>query len=217
MPYKEFDRSALKIRPLAEREDRAFIEEDHVKPDEPPRPFSKEAQRIIDEAVVRIVSARAAGKSRMLTFGAHAIKNGLAPVMARLVEGQWITHLATNGAGIIHDWEFAFIGESSEHVAANVAQGKFGMWEETGFYLNLALAIGAWEGLGYGESVGALVENEGVTIPSEETLTAAITNGVAGDPRQAAAAADLLYLVRRFELKAGWMAAPQRAVSSGVA
>lgn len=62
MPYREFDRSALRIPPLAEREDRAFIEADHVKPEEPPRPFSKEAHRVIDAAVARIVSARAAGR-----------------------------------------------------------------------------------------------------------------------------------------------------------
>ena len=208
MPFTEFDRHQVRFFPLRERENRVFIEQDHIHPEDSPHELTGQQQRLIEEVADRIVAARRCGASRMLTFGAHAIKNGLAPVMAKLVEDQWITHLATNGAGIIHDWEFAFIGESSEHVAANVAEGKFGMWEETGFYLNLALAIGAWEGLGYGESVGALVENEGVTVPSEETLVAAITNGVTGDPRQAAAAADLLYLVRRFELKAGWMAAP---------
>lgn len=208
MPHKEFDRNALEIRPLAEREDRAFIETDHVSPDEQPQPFSKEAQRVIDEAVERLLAARAAGKSRMLAFGAHAIKNGLAPVFIKLIEDGWITHLATNGAGVIHDWEFAFQGHTSEHVAKNVAAGRFGIWEETGYYLNLALVIGAYRGLGYGEAVGAFVDQEGLDIPAEEALVAEIREKAADAPLEAAAAADLLHAVRAFSLRPGRMDVP---------
>ena len=118
MPFTEFDRHQVRFFPLRERENRVFIEQDHIHPDDSPQALTGPQQRLIEEVADRIVAARQCGAARMLTFGAHAIKNGLAPVMARLVEGQWITHLATNGAGIIHDWEFAFIGESSEHVAA---------------------------------------------------------------------------------------------------
>ena len=70
------------------------------------------------------------------------MKNGLAPVVIRMLEEGWITHLATNGAGSIHDWEFAYIGQSSEAVQANAAHGEFGTWDETGRYLNLAVAVG---------------------------------------------------------------------------
>ena len=205
MPFEEFDRRRVRFFPLRERENRVFIEKDHVKPDESPHDLDARQKRLIAETADRIAAARALGASRMLTFGAHAIKNGLAPVMAKLIEDGWITHLATNGAGIIHDWEFAYAGESSEHVAANVAQGRFGMWEETGFYLNLALAVGAFQGLGYGESVGALVEREGLEIPSEEALAAAVNENIAAEPQQSAAAADLLHLVRQFALKPGWL------------
>ncbi|MFO7973393.1 MAG: hypothetical protein R6V12_02015 [Candidatus Hydrogenedentota bacterium] len=198
----------MRFYPLRERENRVFIERDHIKPDDSPQGLTDTQERLITETAERIVEARKCGASRMLAFGAHAIKNGLAPVMARLIEDGWVTHLATNGAGIIHDWEFTFIGESSEHVAANVAQGQFGMWEEPGFYLNLALAVGAFEGRGYGESVGAMVENEGVEIPSEEALIKAITGGVSGNLERSAAAADLLFLVRRFELNPGWLDVP---------
>ena len=69
----------------------------------------------------------------MLSFGAHTIKNGLAPVIIRLMSDGWFTHLATNGAGIIHDWEFSYQGASSEDVRANVQKGEFGNWQETGF------------------------------------------------------------------------------------
>lgn len=96
--------------------------------------------------------------------------NGLAPVFIRLMERGWVTHLATNGAGIIHDWEFSFQGKSSEDVRANVLEGNFGIWQETGFTINLALIVGAYEGLGYGESVGSMIENECLNIPDSEAL-----------------------------------------------
>jgi len=62
----------------------------------------------------------------MIAFGAHTIKNGLGPVLIRLMEEGWVTLLATNGAGIIHDWEFAFQGASSEDVRTNVELGQSG-------------------------------------------------------------------------------------------
>ena len=100
-----------------------------------------------------------------MSFGAHTIKNGLAPVLIQLIEEGWLTHLATNGAGIIHDWEYSYQGMSSEDVESYVDRGEFGHWEDTGFNINLALNIGSYEGNGYGESVGAMIQNEGLTIP----------------------------------------------------
>lgn len=154
----------------------------------------------LDEIVGRIQQARDSGAARMLTIGAHTIKNGLAPVLIELMEKGWITHLATNGAGIIHDWEFAYQGESSEDVRANVDCGRFGIWEETGRYINLALIVGAYEGLGYGASLGKFVEEEGLTIPTEQDLVEAIH-----DLENAGAAADLLDKVKEFEIEAGRM------------
>ena len=208
MSYPQFDRSRIVFKPLSLRKDKVFIERDHVPPDASPRPFAPEAMTIMEEAAEKIRRARAEDRSRMITFGAHSIKNGLAPVFIRLIESGWITHLATNGAGIIHDWEFAFQGHSSEDVRANVARGEFGTWQETGFYLNLAIIVGAWRGMGYGESVGAFVENEGLEIPSREQLIQEILEKAENKPLQAAAAADLLDRVIRFELKPGWMAVP---------
>ena len=205
MPYPEFDRHALHIKPLSAREDKVFIEKDHVPPSASPKPFSEQGQRIIGETVARIAAARETGKSRMIAFGAHAIKNGLAPVFIKLIEDGWITHLATNGAGIIHDWEFAFQGHSSEDVRDNVERGEFGTWQETGFYLNLAINVGAWRGLGYGESVGAFVEDEGLEIPAVDELKRQIHASLDTDPALAAAAADLLERIRTFDLAPGWM------------
>ncbi|OQB37057.1 MAG: hypothetical protein BWY09_01709 [Candidatus Hydrogenedentes bacterium ADurb.Bin179] len=208
MPFPQFDRHQLLIKPLSERKDKVYIERDHVPADAPiAHSLSGNGQKVMDELVERLAQAKSAGKSRMLTFGAHAIKNGLAPVFIKLIEDGWITHLATNGAGIIHDWEFAFQGHSSEDVRANVSRGEFGTWQETGFYLNLAIVVGAWRGMGYGESIGAFVEEEGLTIPSEAHLVEEITGKAVMNPQQAAAA-DLLDRIRTFNLPAGWMAVP---------
>jgi len=207
MPYEQLDRHKLVIKPLAERKDKVYIERDHVPVTAEPRALTDDAQAVIDETVARLRSAREAGKSRMLTFGAHAIKNGLAPVFIKLIEDGWVTHLATNGAGIIHDWEFAFQGHSSEDVRANVPRGEFGSWQETGFYINLAIVLGAYLGLGYGESVGALVEQEGLFIPSPLTLNEDI-EAARQAPDRAAAAADLLDAIQTFKLEPGFMKVP---------
>jgi hypothetical protein len=207
MPYPQFDRHALKIKPLSDRKDKVFIERDQVPPTATPKPFSEAGQKVLAEAVGRIRAAREAGKPRMLTFGAHAIKNGLAPVFIRLMEEGWVTHLATNGAGIIHDWEFAFQGHSSEDVRTNAPRGEFGTWQETGYFLNLALNVGAYQGMGYGESLGAFVEQEGLRIPEVSVLREQVLHNL--EKRlydQAAAAADLLQIVQQFQIKAGWMA-----------
>ena len=97
MPYPQFDRSQLSIQPLGQRQNKVAIERTHVSPDARPRALSEDGRRIMTETVQRIRAARAAGKPVVLAFGAHAIKNGLAPVLIRLIERGWVTHLATNG------------------------------------------------------------------------------------------------------------------------
>jgi len=207
--YPKFDRDRLVFRPLAKRKNKVYIERDHVPADAVPRALGAKGVPTMAETVDRLVRARHAGKSRMLVFGAHSIKNGLAPVIIRLMEAGWLTHLATNGAGIIHDWEFAFQGASSEDVRENAARGEFGAWEETGFYINLALLIGAYRGLGYGASLGAFVQYEALEIPSAEALDAEIRSSLdSGNTAATAAAADLLGAVKKFSLPAGTMSVP---------
>ncbi len=116
-----------------------------------------------------------------------------------------MTHLATNGAGVIHDWEFAYQGKSSENVRANIQEGKFGMWEETGFFLNLALTVGAYEGRGYGESIGSFIERDGLPIPSRGELSDLIRDGSPEDWDKVAAAADLMRSIEEFDLQPGFM------------
>jgi hypothetical protein len=209
MPYPQLDRSKLVIKSLTQRPNKLSILKDHVKPEQTPMPLGKPEMKIMGELVDRIKAARCAARPVVMAFGAHTIKNGLAPVLIRLMEQGWITHLATNGAGIIHDWEFAYLGQSSEDVRENVSRGEFGIWQETGFFLNLALIIGAYEGLGYGESVGKMIEREGLNIPARDNLISEISNMKSeGTEDRLAAAADLLGVIRKFDLNPGWMAVP---------
>lgn len=113
-------------------------------------------RKIVDHLV------RAARTERMtiLAMGAHAIKVGLNPVILDLMERGVLKGLAMNGAGIIHDTELAMVGHTSEDVAAHLGEGRFGMAEETGTFLNEAIKKGALDGCGLGESVGAALLGE---------------------------------------------------------
>jgi len=108
-----------------------------------------------------VVSARANGKPVVVGMGAHVIKCGLQPVLKSLIEADVITAFALNGAGSIHDYEISLIGETSEDVGAVLHCGTFGMAEETGRDINLALKRGVAQGMGYGESVGRFILENG--------------------------------------------------------
>lgn len=194
--------------PLKQRANRVIAERDFVSPDEQPPVFPGADQAIISETAERIARANRKNGPVIMAFGAHLIKNGLGGILIDLIEKGWLTHIATNGAGIIHDWEFAFQGASSEHVQDNIVKGCFGHWAETGFYLNLALIVGAYEGLGYGESIGALIQNEGLVLPEPDNLRQTIVQESDQNPEKAAAAADLLAVMRQFKLKGGRFAVP---------
>ena len=137
----------------------------------------------------------------MLIFGAHLIKNGAAAIVRRFLENNWLTHLATNGAGAIHDWEFAFAGVSTEIVRDNVATGTFGAWDETGRNIQLALLAGALNGEGFGRSLGKFISQDGVKLPPVKALEAAVRK--APSHRLAAARAELLHAMRAHRLAAG--------------
>ena len=216
MPYEGIDRGRVRMQPLAARENKVFIEQDHVPADASPEELPEQSTGLILEAAERIRAARSAGRPVILAFGAHTIKNGLGPVLIALMERGWLTHLATNGAGIIHDWELSYQGKTSEDVRRYVAEGQFGNWEETGRYINLALNVGAWRGMGYGESVGAFIQDDGVELPERAALVATIREQAERDPAAAAAAADLLGVSQRFDLPAGRLEVPHAWKQFGV-
>lgn len=208
MTHPRLDRSQIRMKPLAERANKQRIEADRIMPDTRPTGLDDDTATAVAVTVERIRKARTAGDPVIMSFGAHTIKNCLAPVLIGLMEDGWISHLATNGAGIIHDWEFAWLGQSSEDVRINVERGEFGNWQETGYYINLALVVGAYLDQGYGEAVGKMIEDEGLEIPDAASLAAVVREAVDDEPEAAAAAADLLSVVRRFGLSPGWLEVP---------
>jgi hypothetical protein len=205
MPYQKFDRNLLNVKKLNDRKNKIYIESAHVPVNHPPAYFSEAGNELIKKTADRIRLARKGNRSVILAFGAHTIKNGMSPTLIAMMEEGWVTHLSTNGAGIIHDWEFAWQGKSSEDVRENVAHGQFGIWDETGFYINLALIVGAFEGLGYGESIGKMISGEGLEIPELSFLYAEAIRLIRNDPDRAAAAADLSGTIKKFNLKSGFM------------
>ena len=205
MSHRELDRSRLYIKKLSERKSKVIIARDHVPVDQKPAHLSPSGEKLIRETVDRLKLAREKKSSSMLTFGAHTIKNGMAPTLKALMKDGWVTHFATNGAGIIHDWEFAYQGRSSEDVRENVREGQFGIWDETGFYINLALVVGAFEGAGYGESIGKMISREGLDIPETGKLFETAKNEMQTAPEHAAAAIDFAGVIKKFGLKPGFM------------
>jgi len=203
MTQDRLDRSRLRLYPLAEREHKLVMADIAVDPDAPAPTVDERLAEIISRIAARVSEARRNGRPVMLTFGAHLIKNGLAPVVIRLLEEGWLTHVATNGAGSIHDWEFAFLGRSTEDVRANTAAGSFGLWEETGGNINLAVAAGGVDGLGYGASIGKMIVAEGLRIPSLDEISSRIAEMPADETL--GALADLHYLLATFDVPAGWL------------
>ncbi len=110
------------------------------------------------ELVARMQRARKDDKALVWGLGAHVIKVGLSPILIGLADKGFVQGIALNGAGIIHDFEMAMVGRTSEEVAEGLGTGQFGMAEETGAFLNAAIREGVEQGLGLGESVGAWLD-----------------------------------------------------------
>ncbi len=104
-----------------------------------------------------MVSARRKNKGVIFMAGAHVIKCGLNPVLIELIKEKVITCICLNGAGIIHDFEIAFQGRTSEDVAENLKTGRFGMGKETADFLNCAAAEGVEKGFGLGYAVASAI------------------------------------------------------------
>ncbi|MDD5561077.1 MAG: deoxyhypusine synthase family protein [Candidatus Omnitrophica bacterium] len=107
-----------------------------------------------------VASAARKKKAVILMAGAHVIKCGLNPVLIELMRKKVISCICLNGAGIIHDFEIAFQGKTSEDVAENLKNGSFGMGKETADFINQAVKDGVSEGLGLGSSVGKMISDE---------------------------------------------------------
>ena len=208
MAAPKFDRNRLLIKKLSERKNNVFIDKDHVPVTCKTYKLSERGEFLVTRSSEKIKAAREKKRPVILAFGAHTIKNGMAPVLIALIKEGWVTHLSTNGAGIIHDWEFAFQGKSSEDVQENVKLGQFGIWDETGYYINLALIVGAYEGLGYGESVGKMIFQEGLDIPDTSCLYKLAEEKMKSDPAISSSAIDLAGVIKKFKIEPGFMTIP---------
>jgi deoxyhypusine synthase len=121
-----------------------------------------------DELVERIVEARSNERPVVAFMGAHVIKSGLSRYIIKMMEEGIITHIASNGAGSIHDFELAYLGGTSEHVPTAIEDGSFGMWEETGAWMNEAIRQGYAMGYGYGKSLACYIESNPSRFPHAE-------------------------------------------------
>lgn len=199
--FAALDLGRVKTQPLSERQSLTRCEDILIPLEAEAPPLSAGLGSQVEAAVRAVRAARARGASVMLVYGAHLLRNGAALLLEDLMRRGWLTHIATNGAGTIHDWEYAWLGRSTEGVEANVATGTFGCWEETAANIHLALLAGALDGLGYGCALGRFICEDGVTLPAPEALRGLITS----DPEHAltSARADLLHFMRQRGLSGG--------------
>lgn len=137
--------------------------ENMAQPDKDPVPKWDKPE--LDELADRIIEARQNGRPVVLFMGAHVIKCGLSRYIINLIEKGILTHTASNGAGSIHDFELAYLGGTSEYVPTAIEDGSFGMWEETGGWMNEAINQGYANGFGYGESLARYVEENPDKFP----------------------------------------------------
>lgn len=163
-PYDEFDLTRVRTYPLASRPSKVSVAQfarPHARGSGLDG-FLASLPDILGAAdfravVAAILEARRANRGIVWGLGAHVIKTGLSPIVVDLMERGLVSAVATNGAGMIHDFEVALCGSTSEDVESTLGPGTFGMAEETGAELNQAIAEGVGRGLGIGQAVGAFL------------------------------------------------------------
>jgi hypothetical protein len=132
----------------------------------------------IRTVITRLTQAVREKKMVLVAMGAHVIKVGLSPVILDLMERGIISGIAINGAGIIHDFEVAMVGATSEDVDQELHLGRFGMAKETGEFLNQAIREGAGTGKGLGYAVGKNMLDEGLPYNEYSLLAGAVRMGI---------------------------------------
>lgn len=171
--FETFDRSRLRPLPLSERIHDLHLPHWLGLDDETPE-FSHPDLPLIARATQ---AARSARTARILIMGAHLIRAGVNRHVIDLVRRGLIDHIAMNGAGVIHDYELARIGATTESVARYISSGQFGLWAETG-ELNEWIAEAAREGLGFGENAGRRIAESSYPHVELSILAAAYQAGV---------------------------------------
>ena len=179
-PYEEFDLSGVRTYPLASRRSKAHAD-DFAAPvdrgatfktwfDSLPRILGG---RDLRRVVTAIVAAHRDGRGIAWGIGAHVIKTGVSPVLIDLMERGYVSALAMNGAGIIHDFEIALSGATSEDVDEALGPGTFGMAEETGHVLNEVIREADRKDQGIGQAVGAYLVDRAAPHASRSLIASA--------------------------------------------
>src|SRR5262245_4445412 len=178
--YEDFDLSHVRTYPLKARKSKTHVDDfaRAVPADAPVGTFVDSLPDLLAAAdftaVVRaIASARASDAGVVWGLGAHVIKTGLGPVLIDLMEHGFVSAIATNGAAIIHDFEIALVGATSEDVDEALGPGRFGMAEETGRLLNAAISEGVGAGLGLEQSVARFLGTKSPQHSRSSVLAAA--------------------------------------------
>ncbi len=182
---KESSSPTLKTVPLATRPSKVQLK-DFGRPFSPGQTFGQFLESWPDILATRdfkclveaVKTAVVRQKPVIMGMGAHVIKVGLNPIIIDLMEKGLVTALAFNGAGIIHDFEIAFCGQTSEDVARQLRAGTFGMAQETAAFLNEAIIQGAREDLGLGEAVGRMLASSDFPYKKMSLLATAYRLGV---------------------------------------
>lgn len=173
MPYPIFDRSKLKLLPLAERTHDVDISI-MMDPSSQPPTFQHEALEPLAE---KMLIAKKAKSTILLMYGAHVIRTGNALYMIELMKQGLVTHFATNGAGGIHDFELALIGKTCESVAKYISEGQFGLWKETGIINDIAKQA-IKDKIGLGEAIGRYIWENNLPYRDKSVLAVAYHLGI---------------------------------------
>jgi hypothetical protein len=171
--YELFDRSRLVIKPLSERIN--DLQLDRWLALDAPTPLYQDPQ--LGELARLVIEARRKSVARILMMGAHVLRAGVNRHIIDLIAGGFIDHIALNGAGVIHDYELARIGTTTESVARYIRTGEFGLWRETG-ELNEWVIEAAALGLGLGENAGRRIESSDYAHKDLSILAAAYRHSV---------------------------------------
>jgi len=184
-PYEEFDLSGVRTYPLASRQSKARAE-DFGRPVERGVTFgawfdslpgilgAQDVRRVVDA----LVAARRRNAGIIWGIGAHVIKTGVSPILIDLMRRGYVSALAMNGAGIIHDFEIALSGATSEDVEEALGPGRFGMADETGRLLNEIVRHGAERKQGLGQAVAAYLAQQQTAFADRSLAVAAHRYGV---------------------------------------
>ncbi|TRZ54090.1 hypothetical protein D4S03_00715 [bacterium] len=153
VPFPIFDRKRLKLEPLAARKHDLQLSD--ILPLNRVHSSCKEIQAVAHE----ILSAKKKNASIVLMMGAHVIRSGVQRFIIDLMQRGYLSCIAMNGAGVIHDFEFALTGATTESVAEYIREGYFGLWRETG-RINDIVSEAAEKEMGLGESIGKAIEEQ---------------------------------------------------------